>query len=653
MCGIAGYIRPTGLLDERVLAGMNAALRHRGPDGDGAWADPSSGVALAHTRLKVLDLTDAAHQPMISDDGRVALVFNGEIYNHRPLRDALIAGGAVFHSTGDTAVLLELCRRDPDLTFLPRLNGMFAFAVWNADRRSLTLARDRTGVKPLLYAEFGASGGLAFASEMRALRIALDGASSGGAKIDPFAVTQLVMMGFFLAPRTVFNGVHRLPPGHTLTWTESTGVTTKRWTPDPPGQSPVRSFGEARERLRTTMRDAVRTRLLADVPVGLFLSGGIDSSVITAIAAQLGGPTVRTFSVGFPGQAFFDETPYSDAVAKRYATEHTTLPLTLDEIRDAIPTVLDHISEPFADSSALPTYLLSRLTRHHVTVALSGDGADELFAGYRRYAAARLIRRLGWFARSPLYGPMRRWVEGWPARRETWVGSRVSQLKRALRGLDPDRRRRYANWQRITDDAALATLLPDPRLRESFVARCLDDLWAQRGSPRDSDDLNAHLGTEWRTSLPDDMLMKVDLASMAHGLEVRSPFLDFNVADLVQPLPADWKMKGWKKKHLLIEAYRDDLPAMLHNRPKKGFEVPVGPWLRGPLFDMACDLINADRLFFSGLFSRDAALNLLSDHRAGRADHTTTLWALVTLLWWQQRQAPNATLGITEQAVVS
>lgn len=643
MCGIAGYVRPAGLLPPEVLDRMMAAVRHRGPDGDGSWTDPARGVALGHTRLKVLDLTEAAHQPMVSHDGRVVLTYNGEIYNYQALRDELTAAGATFHSTGDTAVLLELCRRDPELSFLPRLNGMFAFAVWDATRRTLSLARDRVGVKPLLYAERDA--GIAFASEMRALRPALAGVEI----IDRAAAVQHLTLGFTIAPRTIFRDVHRLPPGHLLTWRDGRSI-LRRWAPPPPSHPATSDLNEAVERLRAAMRDAVSLRMLADVPVGLFLSGGIDSSVVTAVAAQLGGPRVRTFSVGFPGESFFDETRYADAVAQRYATEHTRLPLSLDDIRQAVPAVLDHLSEPFADSSALPTYLLSRLTRQHVTVALSGDGADELFAGYRRYAAARLIRWAGWFGRTPIYPPLRRAIDRLPTRRETWTGSRISQLKRAMRGLDPDRRRRYANWQRITDDNALRRMMREPAEAETCVRMCLDDLWRHRGEPKEGDDLNAHLLTEWRTSLPDDMLMKVDLASMAHSLEVRSPFLDFNVVDLVTPLPSRLKLHGWKKKYLLLRAYRDDLPPLLHNRPKKGFEVPVGPWLRGPLYDMARELIENDRLFCGGatgppLLSRDGLRSVLDEHRDGRADHNFTLWAVVSLLWWQQRQAATCTFA--------
>jgi len=329
-------------------------------------------------------------------------------------------------------------------------------------------------------------------------------------------------------------------------------------------------------------------------------------------------------------------------VAERYATQHTVLPLSLDEIRNAIPAVFDHLGEPFADSSALPTYLLSKLTRQHVTVALSGDGADELFAGYRRYAAARLVERFGWLARTPLYAPLRSAVERLPARRERRIGSKINQLKRAMRGLDARPMRRYANWMRITDDRTLAKLLGDGDGRP-FVAGIEKYLWHHRGVPRDGNDLNAHLRTEWATSLPDDMLTKVDLMSMAHGLEVRSPFLDFRLVDLVMPMPAEWKLAGWRKKHLLIETFRDDLPPMLHDRPKQGFEVPVGPWLRGPLYPMARDLIDADRTFCGALLSREGALRLLNEHRGGRGDHTSTLWALVALLSWHRRHAPSVT----------
>lgn len=646
MCGIGGYVRAGATPPEALLAEMTADLRHRGPEGDGAWTHVYSAAAgrawcvgLCHARLRILDLTDAAHQPMVTEDGRVALAYNGEIYNYQSLRTELIADGARFTSTGDTAVLLELCRRDPELNFLPRLNGMFAFAVWDSRRGTLTLARDRAGVKPLLHTTVE-GGGVAFASEMRPLRRLLAGREC----IDAEAVIQHLTLGFTIAPRTILAGVHRLRPGHLLRW--SGGATViRRWAPDPRATAPARDFHEAVHGLRERLKTAVSLRMLADVPVGVFLSGGIDSSVITSVAAQLGGPRVRTFSVGFPENPFYDETAYADAVAKRYGTDHTTLPLTLDEIRGAIPAVLDHLGEPFADSSALPTYLLSRLTRQHVTVALSGDGADELFAGYRRYAAVRLMRRFGWIGRTPGYLPLRRWVERWPTQRETWLGSRVNQLKRALRGLDAVTTRRYANLQRISDDRTLAAMLAHSANAESWGDRCAAELWSHRGDPRDADDLNAHLQTEWSTSLPDDMLMKVDLMSMANALEVRSPFMDFNVVDWVSPLPAMLKLNGWRKKFLLLQAYRDDLPPQLHHRPKKGFEVPVGPWLRGPLYKMARGLIEADRCFCDSFLLKAGLLALLDEHRSGGSDHAFTLWGVVSLLHWQQTHAKGVRLG--------
>jgi asparagine synthase (glutamine-hydrolysing) len=637
MCGIAGYLRPSGLLEPRVLEAMLGAVRHRGPDGHALWTRPDHGLALAHSRLKVQDLTPAADQPMHSADGACVLVYNGEIYNFRELREELAADGAAFRSTGDTEVLLELCRRDPTLAFLPRLNGMFAFALWHAPTATLSLARDRTGVKPLLYSPM--EGGIAFASEMAALRPVL-----GELTIDPRAVVQLLTLGFIAAPRTIFPQVRRLRPGQLLRW--SCGRTAiEKWAPDPAGISAPTGIDEACALIRETFADAVRQRLIADVPLGIFLSGGIDSAIVTAVAARVAPGRVKTFSVTFPGQPFYDESGYARAVAEMHGTDHTFLPLSLEDIRAVIPDVQSHLSEPFADSSALPTWLLSRLTRRHVTVALSGDGADELFAGYNRYAAATLNRRLGWLAATPLYGPLRALIERLPARRERRLGGLASQLKRAIRSMDRRLPHRYANWMRTSDDRTLFSLLHEPARGPGLLEEIVQLLWAFRGRPAEEDDLNHHLRTEWRLSLPDDMLTKVDLMSMAHGLEVRSPFLDYRLVDLVFPLPWRWKLAGWKKKHLLIRAFRDELPPLLHNRPKKGFEVPVGPWLRGPLLPMARELIAGDRCFFGRLLSRSGAEALLSDHAAGRADHNFCLWALVSLLSWQQRDAAGVPLA--------
>jgi len=640
MCGIAGYIRAKGLLGADITRAMAAAIQHRGPDGSGEWTDLVNCVALTHTRLKVQDLTEAAHQPMRSDDGTTVLIFNGEIYNFPELRSELITQGARFHSTGDTEVLLELCRRDPTLGFLPRLVGMFAFAVWHQPSQTLRLVRDRTGVKPMLFGELP-GGGVAFASEMAAVRPALDALS-----IDPAAVMELLTLGFIAAPRTIFHQVRKLPPGSLATYHDGR-LDVHHWAPELPFSEapPPTDFEGACREVREILDVAVRQRLLADVPVGLFLSGGIDSGVVTAVAARVAGQQVKTFSVGFPDQPFYDETRYAYDVARMHGTDHTVLPLTLDDVRGAIPTVHAHIGEPFADSSALPTFLLSQLTRRHVTVALSGDGADELFAGYARYSASTLNRRIGWFAKTPLYDLSRAIIERLPARRETRIGAKVSQLKRALRAMDRNPLRRYANWMRTCDDRTLARILAEPRRAPLIADELGRMLFRHRGRFGHDEDLNLHLRTEWQTSLPDDMLTKVDLMSMAHALEVRSPFLDHRLADRVFPMPAEWKLKGFRKKHLLIEAFRDQLPKSLHNRPKKGFEVPVGLWLRGPLNSMARDLIENDRLFFGPLLSREGALKTLSDHSTGRADHNFHLWALVSLLAWQQQHAPGVALG--------
>ncbi|HWL92413.1 MAG TPA: asparagine synthase (glutamine-hydrolyzing), partial [Phycisphaerae bacterium] len=613
-------------------------VHHRGPEDAGSWIDPAHGLALGHARLKIQDLTDAAQQPMRTADGHGVLIFNGEIYNFHQLRDELRADGATFHSTGDTAVLLELCRRDPRMGFLSRLNGMFAFAYWDGASRTLTLARDRTGVKPLLWTQPD-SGGIAFASEMHALRPAIQ-----NPVIQREAMYQLLSLGFIAAPDTIFEGVSKLRPGHLLRYHDG-DVEIKQWVPPPNTDNGTGTFEEAKEQVRKSLSDAVKLRLIADVPVGVFLSGGIDSAIITALGAKAAGQRIKTFSVCFPEEPFYDESRYSNAVARMYDTEHTVIPLTLAEIQDVIPTVQRHIGEPFADSSALPTYLLSGMTRKHVTVALSGDGADELFAGYNRYAAATLSRKYGWLAATPVYPALRRLIESMPARRETKIGGRISMLKRAIRSLDSDLRMRYANWMRTSDDRTLASLLHEPGESAAAIRRIADLLWQYRGSPKNSDNLNNHLLTEWQLSLPDDMLMKVDLMSMAHALEVRSPFLDFRLVDAVFPMDWRWKLNGYRKKHLLIEAFREDLPPELHNRPKKGFEVPVGTWLRGPLRGYAQELIDNDRCFFGSVLSKQGALRILSEHVSGRADHNFCLWALISLLAWQQIHAPGVAVS--------
>jgi asparagine synthase (glutamine-hydrolysing) len=634
MCGILGEVGFQGRAG-RVLRPALEALRHRGPDASGVWSD---GVcALGHRRLAILDLSDSGRQPLSNEDGSVWVTFNGEVYNFRALRRELEGLGHRFVTRTDTEVIVHAYEQWGERC-VTRIRGMFAFAVWDQRRGRLFLARDRVGKKPLFYTL--RPDRFVFASELQGL-LTDPGLPR---EVDYSALDDYLAYGYIPAPATAFRGVFKLPPAHRLTLDlgPDNGAPSVRvdryWSLEYAPKLRL-SEPEACEALREALTEAVRLRLVSDVPVGAFLSGGIDSSVIVGLMAGLSDRPVKTFSIGFE-EADFNELDHARRVAERWGTDHHPLIVRPDAL-SVLGTLARHFGEPFADSSAVPTYFVSQVTRRSVTVALNGDGGDESFAGYERYLATRLAERI---ARVPGLGLA------------AATASRLlpdsldprNPLRRARRFLAAARRpstERYARWLTYFTPEAKARLYTDEfRAQLGRVRRVgwLESLFAETGG---LDPVDAAMSVDVRSYLPFDLLVKVDITSMANGLEARSPLLDHEVMELSAHLPVGFKLRGATTKHLLKRVFADLLPPENVARPKMGFGVPVGRWLRGPLRDLLDDAIVSDRARSRGLFDPREVSRLVTEHVEGAADHTCPLWNLLMLELWHREvleAAPRA-----------
>lgn len=623
MCGIAGVVRlereaPPAAREEALA--MACRIRHRGPDGQAAWVSPSGACALGHARLKVIDL-ETGDQPMGSEDGAVQVVFNGEIYNFRALRSELEANGCRFRTRSDTEVLVHGWREWGD-SLPERLDGMFAFAVWDEAAGRLFLARDRTGKKPLFWARQG--GRLAFASEIKAL-LALPWVPD---EMDEGALPFYLAYGYVPGPRTFLRGIESLPPATAMTVDRAGQAQRRYWTLDWRRRADM-GDEEAVARVRGLLGDAVERRLVADVPLGAFLSGGIDSTLIVGLMRErIEGP-LRTFSLGFADDATYDETPFARTVARRFGTEHTEFTVEAHAV-GLVEELLEAYDEPFGDSSAIPTHIVSRLTREHVTVALTGDGGDEMFCGYPRFLGMAVAERLG---------------RGVAAVGDA-VGRRLPH--------HPDFRHPLRRFQRFFAAAALAPeermlrwigYLPEverylrPELASGVDRRTLTESfrvpWERA---RGQSSVTRALALNFETYLPDDLLVKADRCSMAHGLELRAPFLDTAVMEFAAGLPDRLRHRGRTLKWLLKHAFPDLLPPEIARRGKWGFGVPIPVWFRThwrPLFEAR--VLASDARVRAWLEPEPVA-RIWAEHLSGGADHGHALWALLTLEAWLRRR---------------
>lgn len=633
MCGITGIFafNLIGKVHKINITEATQALAHRGPDFQDIML--SEWVALGHRRLSVIDRREMANQPMWDDTQRYCIVFNGEIFNYRVLRSELQQQGISFRTESDTEVLLKLFIRHKQHC-LQYLNGFFAFCIYDREEQSLFMARDRYGIKPLLYA--CDEDKFVFASEMKALlAYGLD------KTIDSASLLTYLQLNYIPGPHSIFKSVKKMPPGfYAEVRQQEMKLQCYYQIPQPPEEGVAETYEESKRTFARLLESAVQRRLVSDVPLGSFLSGGIDSSVVATLAARH-KPDLHTFSIGFRDDKFFDETRYAELVAKKIGSQHTVFSLGRHDLLEAMHPMLDYTDEPFADSSALAVYVLSGQTRQRATVALSGDGADELLAGYNKHAAALRIRQPGWVERAAIAtGAISKIL---PQGRHTVWSNRVRQWARLYEGARLTEAERYWRW------AGFATLpqalrLMAPALQTEHAQHDFDERKKNLVEPlTKKPDMNRWLQADMQLVLPNDMLMKVDLMSMAHGLEVRVPFLDVELVNYVCRLPAHYKIDRGMRKKILQDSFRDLLPRELYNRPKKGFEVPLLAWLRNEMKDEVADLLSAQAIEEQGIFSY-AEVEVLKKKlfSANPGDVHARLWALVVFQrWWKKFGRPS------------
>jgi asparagine synthase (glutamine-hydrolysing) len=656
MCGIAGLWTSSGR-DPELIERMHSAVRHRGPDDAGAWSDASVGLHLGHQRLSIIDLSTAGHQPMMSRNGRYVLTYNGEIYNHRELRRMLdVSDSIAWRGSSDTETLLECIAEWGVTQTLQRCVGMFAFALWDRHDQVLTLARDRFGEKPLYFGWVG--GDFLFGSELKALRThpAFDN------EIDQGSVRLLLSRTYIPAPKSIYRHIYKLQPGCKMTVTRealrsrpsaapasghsSDGISIEsywfyRSVVERGHADPITDVGEAREQLEDALRDAITGQSIADVPVGAFLSGGVDSSTIVALYQKYSSSSVKSYSIGFEEEAF-NEAEHARRVAEHLGTDHHELYVSYSDAHSVIPHLPQMYDEPFADASQIPTYLICKAARAHVKVALTGDGGDELFGGYTRYFAAP---RLWALARRPGARPLARAARALPPR----LWSRLAAMAPGLSGgeqMGPKLRKALNTVAEARDpEGVFNTFLeewsgeiPPVRGQQAEAHEWSYQVDLPEGAPESARMMFA----DTVAYLPDDILCKVDRASMAVSLETRLPFLDHRVAEVAARLPMELKISGGVGKRILREILHNEVPRHLVERPKAGFGVPVGQWMRGELRDWAEELLSERRLADHGFFEVQPIRARWLEHVQGRRDATSSLWAILMFQAWMDAQRSNA-----------
>jgi asparagine synthase (glutamine-hydrolysing) len=654
VCGIAGCVdfgARTTFEDLLAIArDMANRISYRGPDDSGTWADPTSGVALGHRRLSIIDLSPAGHQPMLSGDGRHALTYNGEIYNYLELQRELIALGHTFRGHSDTEVVLAAVRQWGLARALERFNGMFAFALWDREERTLSLARDRFGEKPLFYGCH--RGVLMFGSELKALRAH----PAFVDELDRSALTDFLRFGYVPVPQSIFRGIRKLPPGSWLTIRQEQDVgrtPTRYWSIEDVASSAIGSRftgseEDAASELERLLRESIRLRMIADVPLGAFLSGGLDSSTVVALMQAQSSRPVRTFTIGFH-ESSHNEAEAARAVATHLRTDHTELYVTPREAQAVIPRLPEMYDEPFADSSQIPTFLVAQLARRHVTVALSGDAGDELLGGYTRYFWAENVWRMVRF----LPGPLRVWAARTvgslaSAGGGAWADAVGSRLPGRIRQTSPaDKLQKLAGLFGVADSHELYLRLVSTWKEPAQVV--VGGTEASFPLTRRAQSLGLTAFAEQmmladtQSYLPDDILVKVDRATMAVSLEGRIPLLDPHVAAFAWSLPASMKVRDGKGKLPLRRVLAKYVPPSLFERPKMGFGVPIGAWLRGPLRDWAEALLDERRLRSEGFLNAEPVRQVWSDHSRGIRSAEYYIWVILMFqAWLESMRQPSS-----------
>jgi len=624
MCGITGFVNAGGdAVDRSVLEAMNQAIIHRGPDEDGFYVNQNVGLAMR--RLAIIDLS-GGQQPIFNEDRSKAIVFNGEIYNYQSLRDDLVKRGHKFYTRSDTETIIHLYD-EYGAGCLDHLRGMFALAIWDIRERSLFIARDRVGKKPLLYSH-QQNGDLIFGSEFQAVLKH----PSISREVDHQAIDSYMSYLCVPAPQTAFKQIRKLEPGHWLLWKDGKVETKRYWLPDFSKKIKI-DENEAIEETTRILRESTKLRMISEVPLGAFLSGGVDSSIVVALMAQESSTPVKTFSIGFEEQDF-SELKYAKRVAEHVGAEYHEF-IVRPNALDVLPTLVEHYGEPYADSSAVPTYYVSKETRKHVTVALNGDGGDESFAGYERYMAmeiAEVYKRIPKALRGAfIEGP----INMLPS--SELKKTRIRDVQRFLTSANEDRMQRYFRWMSTFKPA----LKPDIYTAE-FAAQLnghkaseVLDRWFDSAAGLGI--LDATLLTDQMTYLPNDLLVKVDIASMANSLEARAPFLDHNLIEFAASLPENLKMNKFRTKSLLKKVAGRLVPSEVVYRKKMGFGVPIGKWFRGDMKDFVRGVLLSERSLNRGIVKPEALKRYVDEHTSATHDHAFQLWTLLMLELWFQR----------------
>ncbi len=641
MCGICGKISFDGKeIPRKLISQMNSVLSHRGPDDEGIYTSKEpqkSGhqlvsVGLGHKRLSIIDLSEAGRQPMSNEDETIWMVFNGEIYNYKDLKEKLDQNGHRFISQTDCEVIIHLYEEE-GIECTKRLNGMFAFALWDSKTQTLFLCRDRLGIKPLFYYWNGKS--LIFASEMKS--ILCDPEVSK--EIDWNALNLYLTFNYIPAPYTIFKKINKLNPGHYFVVRKKSPEIKQFW--DIEKKSENKNKEISTETYKTNLYDllenSVSMRLIADVPLGAFLSGGIDSSIIVGLMSRISKLPISTCSVGFKDMPMFDETSYAREVAKLHKTDHHEIMLTSKDVLNTIPEVLTCFDEPFADSSAIPTYIVSRETKKYVKVALSGDGGDELFAGYRMYSGEYWYSRYKLFPRvlrKKLIEPI---LLSLPDSRDKYLLEYIRRIKKLVVGAQDKFEDRFFAWNEIFPRELQANIMKKKPTIEKINFDLGKEMVQKKLRFLSSDKINQMLYFDIKDSLPNDMLTKVDLMSMKNSLEVRVPFLDYRLVEFVFQIPGNLKLRGKKGKYILLETFKDILPPILLTRPKWGFEIPISKWLKTDLKFLIDEHLSKKKIERQEIFNFEPIEKLISDLFLNRSDTSWHLWNLIVFQDWYSR----------------
>ncbi|MFA5089595.1 MAG: asparagine synthase (glutamine-hydrolyzing) [Candidatus Omnitrophota bacterium] len=631
ICGIIDYGRESNL-GPGLINGMCAKMTHRGPDEGGAYVENNAypAVGLGHRRLKIIDLSGSARQPMCNEDKKIWIVFNGEIYNFKELKEGLLERGHKFISHSDTEVIIHLYEEE-GRDCVKKLRGMFAFAIWDSNNKQLFLARDRLGKKPLLYSY--KNGVFSFASEF----MSLIASGNMSRDINLHTIPDYLTYGYIPAPESIYQDVHKLLPGHTLLLKDKIVDIERYWQLDYTKKNNI-PFQEAARQAGDMLKEAVSIRLYSDVPLGAFLSGGIDSSTVVGLMAGLSsGKKVKTFSIGFNDKDF-DELKYAKIIAQSFDTEHREFIVKPNAV-DILPELVERYGEPYSDSSCIPTYYVAKMTRQYVTVALNGDGGDELFAGYERYRAIYLSR---WYSRTPFLlrsrfiEPIINGIPHYPHTK-----NKMSRLKRFIRGASLSLPKRYLRWVSVCD-TDFQNRLYSQEFKNSLSNSNPERLLLPFFNHSEGQELiDMLLCADTNTYLPNDLLVKMDIATMANSLEARSPFLDHRLIEFVVSLKADFKMRWFIKKYLLKNIIKDFIPSKIISRPKMGFGVPVGSWFRNDLKDLLTGTLLSQRCLRRGYFNKEFIQWIVKQHLEEKADYTYQLWALLMLELWHNRFIDN------------